>query len=109
MQSRTRRVRRVLAARGLVEAVTWSFIPPDQARLFGGGAAELTSEQSDLDRACADAALAPAWASSPRRSGTATAALPMALCSSLGRPIAAPLPRISSSPRPACASAVRRS
>jgi phenylalanyl-tRNA synthetase beta chain len=36
------RVRRVLAARGLVEAVTWSFIPPDQARLFGGGAAELT-------------------------------------------------------------------
>ncbi len=42
MQSRTRRVRRVLAARGLVEAVTWSFIPPEQARLFGGGAAELT-------------------------------------------------------------------
>jgi phenylalanyl-tRNA synthetase beta chain len=42
MQSRTRRVRRVLAACGLVEAVTWSFIPPDQARLFGGGAAELT-------------------------------------------------------------------
>jgi phenylalanyl-tRNA synthetase beta chain len=42
MQSRTRRVRRVLAARGLVEAITWSFIPPDQARLFGGGAADLT-------------------------------------------------------------------
>jgi phenylalanyl-tRNA synthetase beta chain len=35
-------VRRVLAARGLVEAVTWSVIPPDQAKLFGGGAAELT-------------------------------------------------------------------
>ena len=32
MQSRARRVRRVLAARGLVEAVTWSFIPPDQAK-----------------------------------------------------------------------------
>ncbi len=42
MQLRTRRVRRVLAARGLVEAVTWSLTPPDQARLFGGGAAELT-------------------------------------------------------------------
>ncbi len=42
MQSRQRRVRRVLAARGLVEAVIWSFIPPDQAKLFGGGAAELT-------------------------------------------------------------------
>lgn len=41
-QLRARRVRRVLAARGLVEAVTWSFIPPEQAALFGGGQAELT-------------------------------------------------------------------
>jgi phenylalanyl-tRNA synthetase beta chain len=41
-QLRQRRVRRALAGRGFVEAVTWSFIPPDQARLFGGGAAELT-------------------------------------------------------------------
>ena len=41
-QARQRRVRRALASRGFVEAVTWSFIPPDQARLFGGGAAELT-------------------------------------------------------------------
>ncbi len=41
-QSRQRRARRVLAARGLVEAVTWSFIPPEEATLFGGGAAELT-------------------------------------------------------------------
>ena len=41
-QARQRRVRRALASRGFVEAVTWSFIPPDQAKLFGGGAAELT-------------------------------------------------------------------
>ncbi len=41
-QARARRVRRVLAARGLVEAVTWSFIPPEQAALFGGGQPELT-------------------------------------------------------------------
>jgi len=41
-QSRQRRARRVLAARGLVEAVTWSFIPPEEAKLFGGGAADLT-------------------------------------------------------------------
>jgi phenylalanyl-tRNA synthetase beta chain len=41
-QKRQRLTRRVLAARGLVEAVTWSFIPPDQAKLFGGGLAELT-------------------------------------------------------------------
>lgn len=37
-QKRTRRARRSLASRGLVEAVTWSFIPRAQARLFGGGA-----------------------------------------------------------------------
>jgi phenylalanyl-tRNA synthetase beta chain len=40
-QLRQRCVRRVLAARGLVEAVTWSFISLDQASLFGGGQAEL--------------------------------------------------------------------
>ena len=40
-QIRQRRLRRVLAARGFVEAVTWSFIPPDEAKLFGGGAPEL--------------------------------------------------------------------
>lgn len=37
-----RLTRRVLAARGLVEAVTWSFIPRNEAKLFGGGQAELT-------------------------------------------------------------------
>src|SRR3546814_16689548 len=33
-----RRARRAMAARGLNEAVTWSFIAPDQAESFGGGA-----------------------------------------------------------------------
>jgi phenylalanyl-tRNA synthetase beta chain len=42
MQKRQRLARRVLAARGLVEAVTWSFIPHEEARLFGGGQATLT-------------------------------------------------------------------
>lgn len=41
-QRRQRLIRRVLAARGLVEAVTWSFVAPEHARLFGGGKAELT-------------------------------------------------------------------
>ena len=41
-QRRQRLTRRVLAARGFVEAVTWSFVPPEQAKLFGGGQAELT-------------------------------------------------------------------
>jgi phenylalanyl-tRNA synthetase beta chain len=35
-------VRRALASRGFVEAVTWSFISPEHATLFGGGAAQLT-------------------------------------------------------------------
>ncbi|MFM1816420.1 MAG: hypothetical protein RLZ98_3115 [Pseudomonadota bacterium] len=36
-QQRSRRARRVLAGRGLVEAITWSFIPRAQASMFGGG------------------------------------------------------------------------
>ena len=38
-QKRSRRSRRLLAARGLVEAVTWSFIPRGQAEQFGDGRA----------------------------------------------------------------------
>lgn len=41
IQLRTRRAKRALAARGLVEAVTWSFVAKPQAELFGGGSAEL--------------------------------------------------------------------
>jgi phenylalanyl-tRNA synthetase beta chain len=41
LQTRTRRARRALAARGLTEAVTWSFISRREAELFGGGKAEL--------------------------------------------------------------------
>ncbi|RYE35353.1 MAG: phenylalanine--tRNA ligase subunit beta [Hyphomicrobiales bacterium] len=41
LQKRTRTAKRTLAARGLVEAVTWSFISQDQAKLFGGGSPRL--------------------------------------------------------------------
>lgn len=41
LQLRTRKAKRALAARGLVEAVTWSFVSKAQAELFGGGAPEL--------------------------------------------------------------------
>ena len=41
IQSRTRKTRRALAARGMVEAVNWSFIAKSQAELFGGGSKEL--------------------------------------------------------------------
>ncbi len=54
LQLRTRKARRALAARGLVEAVTWSFVSKAQAELFGGGKPELAlsnpiaSELSDM-------------------------------------------------------------
>ncbi len=41
IQVRTRKSKRALAARNLVEAVTWSFIAKKQAELFGGGDAAL--------------------------------------------------------------------
>ncbi|NBJ11749.1 phenylalanine--tRNA ligase subunit beta [Microvirga arsenatis] len=54
IQKRTRLARRALAVRGLVEAVTWSFIAKDEAELFGGGdgrlalANPIASELSDM-------------------------------------------------------------
>lgn len=53
-QLRTRKAKRALAARGLAEAVTWSFVSKGQAELFGGGAPALelanpiASELSDM-------------------------------------------------------------
>jgi phenylalanyl-tRNA synthetase beta chain len=41
LQKRTRAAKRALAALGLDEAVTWSFIPKAHAELFGGGKPEL--------------------------------------------------------------------
>lgn len=54
IQKRTRLAKRTLAARGMVEAVTWSFIPKDEAKLFGGGhpslalANPIASDMSDM-------------------------------------------------------------
>ncbi len=54
LQKRTSAARRTLASRGLNEAVTWSFLPEDQANLFGGGGADvklanpISTELSDM-------------------------------------------------------------
>jgi phenylalanyl-tRNA synthetase beta chain len=54
IQLRTRRAKRALAAHGMVEAVTWSFIAKPNAELFGGGKSELAlanpiaSDMSDM-------------------------------------------------------------
>ncbi|PCJ84297.1 MAG: phenylalanine--tRNA ligase subunit beta [Hyphomicrobiales bacterium] len=53
-QTRERRSRRALASRGMLEAVTWSFLAKDQAEAFGGGQKELalanpiSSDLSDM-------------------------------------------------------------
>ncbi len=53
-QRRVRWTKRALAARGLVEAVTWSFISEPHAALFGGGADAMrlanpiSSEMTDM-------------------------------------------------------------
>jgi len=53
-QRRVRRARRLLAGRGLVEAITWSFIPRATADAFGGGqdavelANPISSEMSSM-------------------------------------------------------------
>ncbi|MBX5225801.1 phenylalanine--tRNA ligase subunit beta [Rhizobium sp. NLR9b] len=41
LQIRTRAAKRALAARGMLEAVTWSFIAEEHAKLFGGGSPAL--------------------------------------------------------------------
>ncbi|HEY2137507.1 MAG TPA: phenylalanine--tRNA ligase subunit beta [Xanthobacteraceae bacterium] len=54
IQSRTRKAKRALAARGLVEAVTWSFVSKPKAVQFGGGdptlalANPIASDLSDM-------------------------------------------------------------
>ena len=79
IQLRTRCARRAAAERGMIEAVTWSFIPRQAAELFGGGLNELalanpiasdlsdmrpsllpgltTAAQANLDRGFSDIAL----------------------------------------------------
>ncbi|MBX9797515.1 phenylalanine--tRNA ligase subunit beta [Sphingomonas sp.] len=46
-QKQERRVRRAAAARGLYEAVTWSFLPEREAAIFGGGAWTLANPISE--------------------------------------------------------------
>jgi phenylalanyl-tRNA synthetase beta chain len=74
LQLRTRRARRALAARGLVEAVTWSFVSRPQAELFGGGQPELAlanpiaSDLSDMRPSLVAGLVAAAQANADRGS-----------------------------------------
>ncbi len=72
IQLRTRRAKRALAARGMVEAVTWSFISRPHAELFGGGKRELAlanpiaSDLSDMRPSLLPGLVAAAQANSDR-------------------------------------------
>jgi phenylalanyl-tRNA synthetase beta chain len=72
IQLRTRRAKRTLAARGMVEAVTWSFISKPHAELFGGGRSELAlanpiaSDLSDMRPSLLPGLVAAAQANSDR-------------------------------------------
>jgi phenylalanyl-tRNA synthetase beta chain len=72
IQLRTRRAKRALAARGMVEAVTWSFISRPRAELFGGGKSELAlanpiaSDLSDMRPSLLPGLVAAAQANSDR-------------------------------------------
>lgn len=61
-----RRLRRALAARGLDEAITWSFLPPAQADRFGGAAWTLANPIS-ADMAAMRPSLLPGLLSAAKR------------------------------------------
>jgi phenylalanyl-tRNA synthetase beta chain len=74
IQLRTRRAKRALAARGMIEAVTWSFIAKPYAELFGGGGSDLAlanpiaSDLSDMRPSLLPGLIAAAQANSDRGS-----------------------------------------
>jgi phenylalanyl-tRNA synthetase beta chain len=79
IQVRTRKAKRALAARGMMEAVAWSFIAKPQAELFGGGQPELAlanpiaSDLSDMRPSLVPGLVAAAQKNADR--GVADAAL----------------------------------
>ena len=101
-QMRTRKAKRALAARGMVEAVTWSFISKPQAELFGGGKAELAlANPIAADLSDMRPSLIPGLVAARRR--TPTAASPTRRCSRSARFSRATSRRSSSPLRRACA------
>ena len=96
IQLRTRRAKRALAARGMVEAVTWSFIAKPAAELFGGGQTPACARQSHCVRSVRHAA-EPAAGPGRRSPGAIPiAVLPMWRCSRSARSSRATVPRTSS-------------
>ncbi len=104
IQMRTRKAKRALAARGMVEAVTWSFVRQAAGRTVRRRQARTGARQSDrrpICRTCGRACCPACWRP---RSATPTAASPTWRCSRSGRSFAATGRRTSAT----AASGVRR-
>ena len=104
-QRRAGFVRRSLAARGLIEAVTYSFMPPAQAGSSAAAADALRARQSDQRRSRRDAAVA---AAQPFGGGAAQCRSRVRRQRALrgrARNTATTRPRARTSSRPACAPA----
>jgi phenylalanyl-tRNA synthetase beta chain len=77
LQLRTRAAKRALAVRGMMEAVTWSFIPARHAELFGGGqealklANPIAADMSDMRPSLLPGLLAAAQRNADRGFGDA--------------------------------------
>ena len=103
IQLRTRKAKRALAARGMVEAVTWSFVSKREAELFGGGKPELALANpiaADLSD------MRPSLVPGPDHGGADAmpiAASPTSRCSRSGRFSKATGRKINSPRRPASA------
>ena len=101
IQVRTRKAKRALAARNLVEAVTWSFIAKKHAELFGGGKPELelanpiAADLSDMRPSLVPGLVAAAQKNADR-------GFPDAALFEVGQMFRGDQPAISSPPRPAC-------
>ena len=102
IQQRTRKAKRALAARNLIEAVTWSFLGKKHAELFGGGQPQLAlanpiaADLSDMRPSSFPDSSAP-------RRRTPTAASPTWPCLKSARCFAAMRRRTSLPPPPAFA------
>ncbi|MCC0031473.1 MAG: phenylalanine--tRNA ligase subunit beta, partial [Brucellaceae bacterium] len=78
LQNRTRAAKRALAARGMMEAVTWSFVPAAHAAAFGGGsdalklANPIAADMSDMRPSLLPGLLAAAQRNADRGHGDVT-------------------------------------
>ncbi len=106
-QRRNGLARRALAARGLIEAVTWSFLPEAEATLFGGGSQALKlANPISQDMSDMRPSLLPGLIAAAQRN--ANMGEPDAALLSSARSSPATHPRISIRMRPAFAVPARR-